>query len=107
MTAGATVGWVGEAKPTAVTSVTIDTITIGNYKIAGIVVITRELIELSTPAVDGLVRADLLAAVAAMTDRALLDPAAAAVAGVSPASITNGACRLRARARLLRTSSPT
>ena len=96
MTAGATVGWVGEVKPTPVTSVTLDTIELDNFKIAGIVCATDDLIKLSSPAADGLVRADLLAAVAEMQDRALLDPAAAAVAGVSPASITNGALQIAA-----------
>ena len=67
-----------------------------NFKIGGIVVSTLELIKLSSPAADGLVRQDLLARRRrTFVDRALLDPAAAAVAGVSPASITNGACEIR------------
>ena len=88
--------WVGEARPAPVISVTIDTITLDAFKIAGIVVSTDDLIKFSSPDVDGLVRADLLAAVAKMMDQALLDPTAAAVAGVSPASITNGALQIAA-----------
>jgi HK97 family phage major capsid protein len=93
-TAGSSVGWVGESKPILVSRLALDTVTLDNYKIAGIVASTIELVKLSTPAADGLVRADLLAAVASLQDRALLDPDAAEVAEVSPASITYDATQI-------------
>ena len=93
-TSGSSVGWVGQGKPTPVSQMVFDQITMKFLKMAGIVVSTKELIMLSTPAADGLVRADLLAAVAAMSDQALIDLNAAEVAGVSPASITSGATQI-------------
>ena len=94
MTSGSSVSWVGEFKPIPVSTIALDTIELDNYKIAGIVCATADLIRLSSPAADALIRADLIAAVAAWQDSAMLNPAAAAVAGVSPASITNGALQI-------------
>ena len=94
MTSGSSVSWVGEFKPIPVSTIALDTIELDNFKIAGIVCATADLIRLSSPAADALIRADLIAAVAAMQDSAMLDPDAAAVPGVSPASITNGALQI-------------
>jgi hypothetical protein len=68
-------------------------VTLDHFKISGIVASSMELVKLSTPRAEGLVRADLLAAAASLQDRALLDPNAAGVAEISPASITYGAQR--------------
>jgi HK97 family phage major capsid protein len=91
VTSGVSVGWAGESQPIKVSSLALDAIEIDQHKIAGIAVTSQELVRASTPAADGLIRADLLASVAAFTDQALLDPDAAGVEGGSPASITNGA----------------
>jgi len=65
--------------------------TLGYSKIAGIIVLTEELVRLSNPSAETLVRADMVAGIAAFMDQQFTDPAIAAVANVSPASITNGA----------------
>jgi HK97 family phage major capsid protein/HK97 family phage prohead protease len=89
--AGGTYGWVGEAKPKPVTKLAFTTETLGINKAAGIIVLTEELIRLSNPSAEALARADMVAGIAAFLDAQFIDPAVAAVAGVNPASITNGA----------------
>jgi HK97 family phage major capsid protein len=90
-TAGGTYGWVGESKPKPVTKLAFSSQSLGITKVAGIVVLTQELIRLSNPKAEELVRRDMVAGIAAFLDSQFLDPAVAAVAGVNPASITNGA----------------
>jgi HK97 family phage prohead protease len=90
MTAGASVGWVGENAPKPVSSEAFDTITLRWAKAAGIVVLTQELMRFSNPAAEALVRADLSRAMAQFLDAQFVDPTVAAVTNVSPASITNG-----------------
>jgi HK97 family phage major capsid protein/HK97 family phage prohead protease len=90
-TAGGTYGWVGEAKPKPLTSLAFASDTLGMTKVAGIVVLTEELVRSSTPSAEALVRADMVAGIARFLDAQFIDPAVAAVAGVNPASITNGA----------------
>lgn len=86
----ATVNWVGEGKPKPVSAMAFDSISLGFTKVAGIVPVTEELFRFSNPAIETLVRDSLITAVALLTDRDFLDPSKAAVAGVSPASVTNG-----------------
>jgi HK97 family phage major capsid protein/HK97 family phage prohead protease len=93
-TGGSTAGWVGEGQAKPVSALAFDSITLGVTKVAGIVVMSDELVRLSNPAAEDLVRADMVASIAALVDRDFIDPAKAAVAGVSPASITNGAPRI-------------
>lgn len=90
-TAGGTYGWVGEAKPKPVTQLAFSAETLGIAKAAGIIVLTEELVRLSNPSAEALVRADMIAGIAQFLDQQFIDPAVAAVAGVNPASITNGA----------------
>lgn len=90
-TAGGTYGWVGEAKPKPLTSLAFSSDTLGIAKVAGIIVLTEELVRLSNPSAEALVRADMVAGIAQFLDQQFLDPAVAAVANVHPASITNGA----------------
>ena len=87
---GVTVHWVGEGFPIAVGEMSLVEQTLAVAKAAGIVCITRELAQSSDPAAEGMIQADLLAALAKFLDAAFIDPAAAAVANTSPASITNG-----------------
>jgi HK97 family phage major capsid protein/HK97 family phage prohead protease len=89
--AGGTYGWVGEAKPKPVTKLALTSATLGYSKVAGIIVLTEELVRLSSPSAEALVRADMIAGIAQFLDSQFIDPAVAAVAGVNPASITNGA----------------
>jgi HK97 family phage major capsid protein/HK97 family phage prohead protease len=90
-TAGGTYGWVGEAKPKPVTKLAFSSTSLGITKVAGIIVLTEELVRLSNPSAEALVRADMIAGIAQFLDSQFIDPAVAAVTGVNPASITNGA----------------
>jgi HK97 family phage major capsid protein/HK97 family phage prohead protease len=90
-TAGGTYGWVGETKPKPVTKLAFSSETLGVTKAAGIIVLTQELMRLSNPSAEQLCRDDMIAGIAQFLDQQFIDPAVAAVAGVNPASITNGA----------------
>jgi hypothetical protein len=57
-------------------------------KVAAISVVTEELLRFSSPSADRLVRDGLAGAVIARLDIDFIDPGKAAVANVSPASIT-------------------
>lgn len=88
-TGAATVNWVGEGKVKPVSSLAFDSITLDHNKIAGIVVLTDELVRLSDPSAELLVRNDLAEAIVQFQDSQFVDPTKAAD-DVSPASITNG-----------------
>lgn len=90
-TAGGTYGWVGESKPKPVTKLAFSSVALTYAKAAGIIVLTKELIKLSNPDAEMLVRNDMIKGIAQFLDSQFIDPAVAAVAGVNPASITNGA----------------
>lgn len=90
-TGGASASWVGEGAPKPVSSLAFDSITLGHTKVAGIVVMTEELVRFSNPAAEDIVRRDLVETIGGLIDKDFVDPAKAEVAGVSPASITNGA----------------
>jgi HK97 family phage major capsid protein/HK97 family phage prohead protease len=87
---GGTYGWVGQGAPKPVTKLGFGTATLAITKAAGIIVFTEELARLSTPSAEEVVRNDMIAGIAAFLDQQFIDPAVAAVANVSPASITNG-----------------
>ena len=89
-TGGASASWVGEGTPKPVSSLAFDSITLGHTKVAGIVVMTEELVRFSNPAAEDIVRRDLVETIGGLIDKDFVDPAKAAVSGVSPASITNG-----------------
>jgi len=89
-TSVASVSWVGEAAPKPLSAFALDTVTLGYYKIAGIVALTEEIIKFSSPAAEAMVRDELANAIVTLMDHDFIDPEKAAVAGISPASITNG-----------------
>ena len=89
-TGGSSVSWVGQGAPKPVSELAFDTVTFPFSKIAGIVVMTQELVRFSNPSAEQTVRQDLIDAIAQYTDEQFLDPTVGAVANVSPASITNG-----------------
>jgi HK97 family phage major capsid protein len=89
-TAGGTVSWVGQGVLKPVTNVQVSAVTLGIAKAAAIVVITEELARSSTPSAQGVVRDSLINDMQTYLDTQLTDPAVAAVANVSPASLTNG-----------------
>ena len=82
--------WVGEAAPKPLSAFALDTVTLGYYKIAGIVALTDEIVKFSSPAAEAMVRDELANAIVMLMDHDFIDPEKAAVAGISPASITNG-----------------
>jgi len=89
-TAGGTYGWVGQGLAKPVTKAAYATVTLPFAKAAGIIVLTEELVKLSTPSAEGLVREEMIAGMAQFLDGQFVDPAVAVAANVSPASITNG-----------------
>lgn len=82
--------WVGEGKAKPLTSLGYERNILDIFKVANIAVVTEELLRRSTPAAEGLIRDNLADAIAARLDTDFVNPAKAAVAGISPASITNG-----------------
>lgn len=88
-TAGATVGWVGEGKMKPTANPTFKNVTLTHAKIAGIVLLSDELIRFSNPKADGLVRDDLVAQIAGFIDQQFFDPTKAETQD-SPASVLNG-----------------
>lgn len=89
-TGGGTGYWVGEGAPKPLTAFDFSRTTLDELKVATISVVTEELLRKSSPSADILLRDSLAAAVAERIDIDFMDPAKAASAGVSPASITNG-----------------
>jgi len=88
--AGTTGYWKGEGKPTPVSKATSTNVTLTWATVSGLTVITKELATHSTPSAETALRDDIAAAVVARMDIDFVDPAKAAVANTSPASITNG-----------------
>jgi HK97 family phage major capsid protein len=88
--AGLTANWVGEGLPALLSKATSFFTSLTWSKIAALAVLTKEEIRFSNPSAEAKVRDDIAAAIIAKQDRDFIDPAKAAVANVSPASITNG-----------------
>lgn len=81
--------WVGEGGAIPLTQFSFGSATINRYKLAAITTMTYEIIERSTPQIEGLMRSALTKAYARVLDAAFLSNVAA-VAGVRPAGILNG-----------------
>lgn len=82
--------WVGQGKPKPLTKYDFEDVYLGFAKVANIAVLTEELLRFSNPSAEVLVRDALAASLIERLDIDFVDPAKAAVANVSPASITNG-----------------
>lgn len=89
-TGGGAYHWVGETKPKPVTKLAFAKATLTITKVAAIIPITEELARLSSPSAEMLVQQSMVKGIAQYLDVQFLDPTVAAVAGVNPASITNG-----------------
>jgi HK97 family phage major capsid protein len=87
---GGTGYWVGEGAPKPLTSFKFGASTLGYTKVAAIAVITEELARFSSPSAENLVRDALRDALVERIDSDFLDPGVSAIAGVRPASLTNG-----------------
>ncbi|MCX0337422.1 phage major capsid protein [Acinetobacter radioresistens] len=80
--------WVGEGAPKPLTNPTYGEVEIKEHKLAAITVYTQELMRRSDPAVDVLVRDDLIEASKTLIDNTFLD--AGAATAVRPAGLLNG-----------------
>jgi HK97 family phage major capsid protein len=89
-TAGGSYGWVGQGLAKPVTKLGFAATTLTFAKVAGIIVITEELAKFSSPDAEALVQSDMIKGISGFLDSQFIDPAKAAQANVSPASITNG-----------------
>lgn len=89
-TSGGSGYWVGQAAPKPVTAFDFAATKLSWAKVANIAVLSQELVRFSNPSAEMLVRDGLAAALVARMDIDFVDPDKAAVADVSPASITNG-----------------
>ncbi|NNM75045.1 phage major capsid protein [Enterovirga aerilata] len=89
-TAGSSASWVGEGAPKPVSALAFDQIALGSTKLAGIVVLTDELVRQSNPSAEAIVRQDLVDTIVLTMDRDFVDPTNAGTTDVKPASITNG-----------------
>lgn len=89
-TSGGAAYWVGEGAAKPLTKFDFDRTHLDPVKIASIAVATQELLRDSSPSADALIRDGLVAAARERMDTDFVDPAKAASAGISPASITNG-----------------
>lgn len=88
-TGGSTVNWVGETAVKPVSELAFDEAEVNHDKMAGIVVLSNELVRLSTPKAVGIVQADLVKQIAQFMDEQFFDPTIT-VSAARPASITNG-----------------
>lgn len=79
--------WVGEGAPKPLTNPTYGEVEIKEHKLAAITVYTQELMRRSDPAVDILVRDDLIEASKTLIDNTFLD--AGAATAVRPAGVLN------------------
>jgi HK97 family phage prohead protease len=86
--------WVGEGKAKPLTSFAFTRTTLGPLKVANICAVTDECIRDSSPKADMIIRDSLAEALRERLDLDFITPTKAAVAGVSPASITNGAATI-------------
>lgn len=89
-TGGGTYSWVGQGAPKPVTKLQFGSISLGITKCAGIIIITEELAKVSSPSAEAVIRRDMIEGIAQFLDSEFIDPAKAAVANVTPGSVTNG-----------------
>lgn len=89
-TSGGDGWWVGEGAAKPVTKFDFNDVELRWSKVANIAVLTDELVRMSTPSAELLVRDSLAQALISRLDVDFVNPAKAEVSGVSPASITNG-----------------
>jgi HK97 family phage major capsid protein/HK97 family phage prohead protease len=89
-TAGGTYSWTGQGSAKPVSALAFSTVSLPFAKATGLIVISKELAKLSNPSAQEIVRNDMIAGMQTFLDTQFVDSTVAAVANVSPASITNG-----------------
>jgi HK97 family phage major capsid protein len=87
LTSGTTGYWVGQGQPVPMSKGTTGSLTLGITKAAGMSAYDDEILKLSTPSIEVMVRDDLAKAVAQTVDLAFLDPSNGGITNVEPASI--------------------
>lgn len=88
---GGTYKWVGENAPKPVGEMAIGEVLLRWAKASGIIVLSEELVRMSSPSAEQVVRQELLSGMTAFLDSQFLDPTIAEVSNVSPAGLLNGA----------------
>jgi HK97 family phage major capsid protein/HK97 family phage prohead protease len=86
--AGTSAAWVGEGLPILLSKATSFTTSLTWSKLGALAVLTKEEMRFSNPSAEAKVRDDITAALVQKMDIDFINPARAAVANVSPASIT-------------------
>lgn len=89
--AGAGGAWVAEGAATPIANTSYDSLSLPAYKAQTAVVVSNELIRMSTPAASTTLASTLIAGLAAYLDSQFLTSSVALVANQNPASVTNGA----------------
>jgi HK97 family phage major capsid protein len=82
--------WVSQGSPKPVSKLSFSDDTLPPLKVAGLVVVTDEILRSSDPAAERTIRADMLNAVSRAIDEAFIDETSAGSAGVQPAAINYG-----------------
>ena len=85
-----TPAWAGPGAPKIVLQGSLDSVTLAPTKVAGIIVVVKELLKLGRPGSAEFLRDMLSRALAAYIDEQFVDPAVTGVTDESPASITFG-----------------
>ncbi|MGP4904793.1 phage major capsid protein [Psychrobacter faecalis] len=92
MATGGIATWVGEGEAKPATNPTFSTVEIKHHKLAGIVVRTDDLLKLSSPGTDQMLRDDMIEACAALIDNTFIDTGAQTTK--RPAGVLNGATKI-------------
>lgn len=99
-TGGFAGSWVGEGKAMGVGTMTFDTLTLPPLKVTALTTATREALENSSPAMETVIRDDLVRALSEAVDAAFLNPLNTGVSGEMPAAATNGVMSIPASGSL-------
>lgn len=92
MATGGVAAWVGEGKAKPATNPTFNTVEIKHHKLAGIVVRTDDLLKLTSPGTDQMLRDDMIEACATLIDNTFVDTEAQT--SDRPAGVLNGATKI-------------
>jgi HK97 family phage major capsid protein len=89
-TSSSTAFWVGQGAPKPPSKLAFSADVLAPLKVAGLTVVTNEVLRSSDPAAERVIRADMLAAVSRAIDEAFIDETNAGEAGVQPAAVNYG-----------------
>lgn len=92
-TGAVSVGWVGETKRKPTTNPTFGSVNLTKSKVAGIVLLSDELMRFSSPKADGIILNDFVKSTAEFIDNDFFDPTKAESED-SPASVLDGSTKI-------------